>query len=78
MDIVVNEYLTWERAEQADSAPAPIPCGIPQSPTHTTASPPASNLPAVSRRAVRSRSPAASATGSKGAIANSVISRPRS
>lgn len=26
MDIVVNEYLTWERAEQADSATAPIPC----------------------------------------------------
>lgn len=26
MDIVVNEYLTWERAEQADSAPVPIPC----------------------------------------------------
>ena len=26
MDIVVNEYLTWERAEQAESAPAPIPC----------------------------------------------------
>ena len=26
MDIVVNEYLTWERAEQAESAPEPIPC----------------------------------------------------
>jgi len=26
MDIVVNEYLTWERAEQAESAPEPVPC----------------------------------------------------
>jgi len=26
MDIVVNEYLTWERAEQASNAPEPIPC----------------------------------------------------
>ena len=26
MDIVVNEYLTWERAEQAEDAPEPIPC----------------------------------------------------
>lgn len=26
MDIVVNEYLTWELAEQASNAPEPIPC----------------------------------------------------
>jgi hypothetical protein len=28
MDIVVNDYLTWERAEQADLASAPVSCAV--------------------------------------------------
>ena len=26
MEIIVNEYLTWERAEQANDCPEPMPC----------------------------------------------------